>query len=127
MRRMAIVLAGVACALSAGLAQARDVYWSVGVSSPGVGAVFSNAPPVHVVQPAVVYAPPPVVHAPPAPVYYVPPAPRVVYRPVVVHQPVVVYGKGHHKHHRHHWRHRHGHHDGHGHWHRDHRNHRHDD
>jgi hypothetical protein len=112
MRRILVALAGAACALTAGAAQARDVYWSVGVSSPGVGAVFSNAPqaPVYVAPAPVVYAPPPpVYYVEPAPVYYVPP-PRVVYRPVpvVVRPAPVYYVKGHGHHHKHKWHHRHG-------------------
>ena len=64
----------------AGSAQARDVYWSIGVNSPGVAVGVSNAPP-------------PVVYSYPSygyPVYE--PRPVVVYpRPVVVHpRPVVV-------------------------------------
>lgn len=102
MKRVLVALAGAACALAAGAAQARDVYWSVGVSSPGVGAVFSNAPPVYVAPAPVYYAPPPpVYYVEPAPVYYAPP--RVVYRPAPVY-----YVGGHGHHHKHKWRHRHG-------------------
>ena len=78
-------LAASGWALSAGASQAhaRDVYWSVGVNSPGVSVGVSNAPPPRVV-----------VH--PRPVY-VEPAPVVVYpghrhpRPVVVAPARVVY------------------------------------
>ncbi len=69
---------------AAGVAQARDVYWSVGVNSPGVAVGVGNAPyyppqPVYVAPPPpVYYAPRPVYYAP-QPVYYGPPA--VVYRP----------------------------------------------
>ncbi|MES2878186.1 MAG: hypothetical protein V4713_07165 [Pseudomonadota bacterium] len=59
----------------AGAAQAQDVYWSVGVSSPGVRVGVANAPPV-VVQPVymqqrypVYVAQPPVVYVQPAPVF----------------------------------------------------------
>lgn len=116
MRKMIALLITAAGAMAAGSANAGDVYWSVGISSPGVGTVISNAPPV-VVHPAPVYvAPAPVVYAPP-PVVYTPP-PRVVYRPVpvytaprVVYQPVPVvvrgHGHGHYKHYRHHKHHRH--------------------
>lgn len=54
-----------------GVAQASDVYWSVGVSSPGISVGVGNVvPAVHV----------PPVYVQPAPVYVQP-------RPVVVHQP----------------------------------------
>lgn len=90
------LVAGV-WALSVGMspAQARDnVYWSIGVDSPGVQWGVSNAPPapVYVQRPRPVYVQPaPVVVYPgygygyerprfvsPAPVYYQQP-PRVVY------------------------------------------------
>jgi hypothetical protein len=85
-------------------ARGNDVYWSIGVNSPGVAVGVSNAPPVYYeprpvyYEPRPVYheprpvyhAPRPVYHAPrpiyyaPAPVYYAPPpifhAPRPVYR-----------------------------------------------
>jgi hypothetical protein len=79
-------LAAGGWALSAGAtaAHARDVYWSVGVESPGVSVGVSNAPPPRVV----VHHPRPV---------YVEPAPVVVYsdryrpRPVYVERaPVVI-------------------------------------
>jgi len=76
------VLAAGAWALSVGAstAQARDVYWSVGVNSPGVSVGVSNAPPVYYQPPAVVY------HRPPPVVYQT--APTVIYQPpVVVHRP----------------------------------------
>lgn len=62
---------------ASGAAQAHgggDVYWSIGMSSPGVTVGVSNAPVV--VQPPVIYAPAPVVVAP-RPVMY--PAPMPVY------------------------------------------------
>lgn len=113
MRKLIAWLVTAAGALAAGSANAGDVYWSVGISSPGVGTVISNAPPapVYMAPAPVVYAPPPVVYAPPPRVIYRPvpvyTAPRVVYQPV----PVVVRGGGHgyYRHHRHH---RHHHHDG---------------
>jgi hypothetical protein len=48
------------------LAQAADVYWSIGVHQPGVNVRIANAPPVLVhTPPRVVYVSPPrVVHAP---------------------------------------------------------------
>ena len=116
---MATTVAVGALALSGlgNVAQARDnVYWSIGVNSPGVSVGASNAPPVYVqpapvyVQPAPVYVQPRPVYVQPRPVYvqptpvYVQP-PAVVYhrpypglqapRPVVVQQPVVVQGWGH--------------------------------
>lgn len=98
------VLAGAAATLAiaamgfAGAAQARDnVYWSVGVGTPGavvnvgnVGSVYQ--PPVYVqpqpvyVEPAPVYYQRPPVYVRPAPVYY---APQPVY-----------YERPHHRHHR---------------------------
>jgi hypothetical protein len=61
---------------ASGAAQAHgsDVYWSIGMSSPGVTVGVSNAPVV--VQPPVIYAPAPVVVAP---------------RPVIYPQPMPVY------------------------------------
>ncbi|MCJ7798770.1 MAG: hypothetical protein MUP33_03265, partial [Polaromonas sp.] len=66
-----IILASASAALAvaamgfAGAAQARDdVFWSVGVGSPGVSLNVGNAPPVYV-QPQPVYVQP-------APVYYQP-------------------------------------------------------
>lgn len=82
---MVAALAAGGWVLSAGMsqAQARDVYWSVGVQSPGVQVGVSNAPPpVYVQRPRPVYVQPaPVVVYPgyrhvrpvlmaPAPVYY---------------------------------------------------------
>ena len=90
-------------------AQAREVYWSVGVASPGVTLGVSNAPPVlqhrpvvallpqvYYSQPPVYYGQPPVYYSQP-PVYYSPPrlvygAPQVVYvQPQVVYQPQPYY------------------------------------
>jgi hypothetical protein len=70
-----IVAAGVALAASAmaGSAQARDVSWSVGLSSPGVNVGLSNGLPMY--QPVyqesypVYVAPPPVVYLRSAPAY----------------------------------------------------------
>lgn len=111
-------VAATAWALSASPAQARndDVYWSVGVNSPGVAVGVSNAPPP---RPVVVYPQPVVVHQP-APVFIHQPYPYV--RPVVVHpRPVVYQGWGYgprwdDRHERRHWKHhhRHGHHDRYG-------------
>ncbi|MDD2547467.1 MAG: hypothetical protein PHI55_14465 [Burkholderiaceae bacterium] len=96
--------AGVALALLAGssAAQARDVYWSVGVNSPGVSVGFANGYPVVVANAPVYgvpapayYAPPPVAYAPPRPVYYGAP---VAYAPA----PPAYYDRGGHHGHRHH-------------------------
>jgi hypothetical protein len=84
--------AAAAWALSASPAQARndDVYWSVGVTSPGVVVGVSNAPPP---RPVVVYPQPVVVHQPAPVVVYGPPHPHT--RPVVVYpRPVVYQGWG---------------------------------
>lgn len=100
---MAAVMSAGAWAASAVVseAEARDnVYWSIGIQSPGVAVGVANAPPV--------------VYGPPA--YYYQPRPVVVYpRPVVVApQPIYYYDdhrprhwkKGH-RHHR--WHHGRGH------------------
>ena len=111
---VSLVAGAWALSTAASQAHARDVYWSVGVNSPGVSIGASNAPVVVHQPPAYYYAPPVVVQ--PAPVYYHRP-PAVVYGPPVVYappRPVVIGG---------HWRDRpgrwddrgHGH--GHGHWH----------
>ena len=98
---MAALVAGAwALSVGASKAHARDVYWSVGVDSPGVSVGVSNAPPPRVV-----------VH--PRPVY-VEQAPVVVYpghrhpRPVYVAPAPVVYvgdygypGDRHYRHDRH--------------------------
>lgn len=70
-------LAGAAALLlGAGAAQAHgdNIYWSIGVGSPGVHVGVASAPPV-VAYPPVVYMPPPrpVIYAPVAPVVYGPP------------------------------------------------------
>ena len=75
-------------------AQARDVYWSVGVASPGVQVGVSNAPPVLRVRPVVVVVPQPVYYGQPQVIYG---QPQVVYgQPQVVYgQPQAVYGQPH--------------------------------
>lgn len=91
------VLAGAAATLAiavmgfAGAAQARDnVYWSVGVGSPGIDVNVGNAYPAYpqpvYVQPQPVYVQPAPVYVQPAPVYLRP-------RPVVV-APYPVYRTG---------------------------------
>ena len=70
-RGLALVsLAAGAWGLSAGAAHARggnDVYWSIGVSQPGVSVGVSNAPPPRVVyrEPVVVYQEPRVIYREP--------------------------------------------------------------
>lgn len=123
-RLAAVAVVGAAALVAAGAAQAReDVYWSVGVASPGVQLGVSNSAPRVLVQPAPVYVQPaPVymqprpVYMQPAPVYYRPAQP--VYRPVQVSYqgaPVVLDGYGaypRHPHHPHHFRGRDRNHDG---------------
>lgn len=89
----AALLGGLAFA-ALGTAQARDVYWSVGVhAAPGVHVGVGNhrpAPPVvvapaPVIVPQVAYTSPPVIYTQPQVVYpggiyYAQPAPVVVYR-----------------------------------------------
>ena len=94
-----------------GVAQARDVYWSVGVGSPGVAVGVGNVPPAYYgpapvyVQPAPVYVAPPPVYVRPRPVYVEQPyyaPPRVVYRPAPVYYgPPGHWHKKPRKHHRH--------------------------
>jgi PXPV repeat (3 copies) len=81
-------------------AQARsDVFWSVGISSPGVQLGVANAPviqhypqPVYV-QPQPVYVQPAPVYAQPAPIYYRP-APIYVQPAPVYYQQAPVYRAG---------------------------------
>lgn len=98
-----VTLAAGAWALSSGTAHARggnDLYWSIGVSQPGVSVGVSNAPPPRVVyrEPVVVYQEPVVVYQPPRVVYQQPRVvyqqPRVVYQQPVVVAPVPVYYGG---------------------------------
>ena len=96
-----VVAAGavIALAASAGVAQARDVNWSVGIGVPGVVIGVDNnygysgyrAPPVY-------YAPPPVYYPPPRPVYYAPPRPIYYSAPPAYYAPPPYYGnrRGHH-------------------------------
>jgi len=99
--------AGVGLALLAGTgaAQARDVNWSVGLSSPGVAVGVSNGYPMYVAPPPVYVAPRPVYYEAPRPVYYS--APPVYYAPPAYGVYYRDYDRGHrHHHHRHdrgHW------------------------
>lgn len=68
---------------TASVAHAGNVFWSVGIASPGVQVGVANAPPVYH-QPAPVYVQPAPVYVQPAPVYYQP-AP-VYYRPAPVYR-----------------------------------------
>lgn len=81
---VAVAAVAIAAVAAASSAQARDVYWSVGVqAAPGVTVGAGNYRPVYV-APAPVYVAPAPVYLAPAPVYYAPP-PRVYYGPVVYH------------------------------------------
>ena len=104
-RILATGLLAVGALGAAGMAQARDVYWSVGVGAPGVAVGVGNAPPV-VYAPPVYYEPPPV-YVRPRPVYYGPPPvyygpPRGYYRhPGYYGPPRGYYGppRGYYRHH----------------------------
>lgn len=77
MKKRLILAAAAALALSgAGVAQARDLNWSIAIGDPWAGAVISNGP-GYGYAPRV-YAPPPVVVVPP----------RVVYERPYVYAPV---------------------------------------
>lgn len=90
--------AGVALAALGGAstAQARDVNWSVGVSSPGVAIGVGNGYSVYTSPAPIYYAPPPAYYAPPPPppVYYAPPRPVYYAPPVVVAPPGYGYYRG---------------------------------
>jgi len=90
----------------AGVAQARDnVFWSVGVGSPGVAVNVGNAFPVYT-QPAPVYVQPAPVYYQPAPVYVQPAPVYVQPRPYYYGAPQVVYVQ---PGYRHGWHKKHGH------------------
>lgn len=96
----AIATLAVAAMGFAGAAQARDnVYWSVGVGTPGAVVNVGNVGSVY--QPQPVYVQPQPVYAQPAPVYY---QPRPVFvRPAPVYlAPQPVYYDRPHGHHRRH-------------------------
>ncbi|HMN93321.1 MAG TPA: hypothetical protein PKC60_08815 [Hydrogenophaga sp.] len=89
----ALVAGAWAMSVALAPAQARDVYFSIGVQAPGVSVGVSNAPPVVYHPPVVVHYPPPVVHYRPPVVHY-PPAVVVHPAPVYYHpRPVVVYSQ----------------------------------
>ena len=82
---------GVAALSFADSAHARDdVYWSVGVGSPGVSLNASNARPVYMHAQPVIYVQPAPVYYQPRPVY-VRPAPVYVQPQAVYYQPQPVY------------------------------------
>lgn len=94
--RSLVTLAVAGCLVAGALgvstaAHARDVAWSVGISSPGVQLGVSNAPgayyraPVYV-QPAVVVSPAPVYYSEPQVIYS---QPQVVYGQPIYSQPYV--------------------------------------
>ena len=110
---VAATLAFAALAAS-GTASANDVYWSIGVSSPGVQVIYQQPqliyqqpqavyqqPQVFYQQPHVVYVRPQPVFVQPQPIYYTRPAP--VYYPA----PQVIYYNNHHPGH-HGWQRGHG-------------------
>lgn len=85
-RSLAATAVAVVALVTAGAAQADDVFWSIGLSSPGVQLGVSNAQPVLIQQPMYVepypvyvrprpvyIAPRPVIYVRPAPIYYGPP------------------------------------------------------
>ena len=81
---LAVAALAITALGAAATAQARDVYWSVGVqAAPGVTLGVGNVRPVYLAPAPVYLAPAPVYYAP-APVYYVRPA-AVYYGPVVYH------------------------------------------
>ena len=82
---LVVIAALGASALGVGAAQAREVFWSVGIASPGVQLGVSNTPQMLYQRPVVV-VPQPVYYGQPQPVYYGQPQlvyaqPRVVYAP----------------------------------------------
>ena len=88
-RSIASLVAAVSVACAAlgmtGAAQAQNVNWSVGVSSPGVQLGLTNAQPIYIQQPMYqpVYVTPRPVYLAPRPVIYGPP-------PVYMAQPQYV-------------------------------------
>lgn len=94
-RTAAVWALGAATLAAAGAAQAReDVFWSIGLASPGVQLAVGNAPAVVVHPRPVVVQAAPVVYAQPAPVWVRPAPVRVVPAPVAVVYPM--HGQAHH-------------------------------
>ncbi len=119
-RAAAVAALGAAALAAAGAAQARDdVFWSIGLASPGVQVGLSNSGPQVYLQPAPVYVQPAPVYVQPRPVV-VQPAPVVYRHAPVYYQPAPVvystagwvppgqahgyYGHGEHRKPRHHGR-----------------------
>lgn len=103
-RQIFVASLALAGALSAGVAQAGGVHWSVNIQAPvagvAVGTVISSGPmyQAYPVYPAAypVYSPPPVVYVPAPVVRYRPaPPPRYV---VVPAEPRHWHGRGHDRH-----------------------------
>jgi hypothetical protein len=94
----AIATLAVAAMGFAGSAQARDnVYWSVGVGTPGADVNVSNV----YQQPQPIYVQPQPVYVQPAPVYYQPRPVFVRPQPVYIQPQPVYYERPHGRH----WRH----------------------
>jgi hypothetical protein len=85
-KSIATALIATVGALGAGVAQAGNVSWSIGINTPVIGTVVSNVP---------VYGPEPVYYSEPvyaqAPVYVRAPREYVQAPPVYVQAPVPVY------------------------------------
>lgn len=104
-KAMAATALLIGVAAYSGSARADNVYWSIGLGSPGVVIGMTNArplpifvqPQLYYVQPAPVFVHPTVVYPQPAPVYL---QPRPVYQ-----QGWVVQGRPHGKGHKHDRRH----------------------
>ena len=81
-----LALITTAATLGAGSAHAHGVAWSIGINTPIVGTVISNAP-VYARGDAPVYAPEPVYESAPvyAPVPIYRAAPRVAYDPAPIY------------------------------------------
>lgn len=92
LRGVALVAGAWAVSTLGGVAHARDVYFSVGVNSPGVSVGVSNLPPVRYYHPAPVVVAPPVVYASPPPVVVYPSRSVRAHPPVVYAPPPVHYG-----------------------------------
>lgn len=96
LKSVVLALATAAAALGATSAHAGGVSWSIGINTPVIGTLISNAPvyyepayapayaPAAVYAPVPVYAPAPVYRAVPRGAYY---PPTVVYAPVPVVYP----------------------------------------
>lgn len=89
--RMALAGAAVALAGFTGTAQARDVYWSVGINSPGVSVGVAPSAPYYSYGQPVYVAPPPPVYVQPRGIYYAPPPAYVAPRPIY-YAPPAYYG-----------------------------------